>query len=184
GDFSDQPHKAVIQPSEVIEVAGEILDRISIRHYGYDPTMAPNGKSVLIITFKASYDYWKKLRGNRVGYNKEKKQVADQIIKELANRFPGIAEKIEAIDVATPVTYERYTANWKGAIEGWLVTPDTIGMAMADGMGKTLPGLKNFYMAGQWVEPGGGIPPAAISGKKVIEMICKQDGKPFKALKS
>ncbi|MBU0730969.1 MAG: NAD(P)-binding protein, partial [Proteobacteria bacterium] len=47
GDFSDQPHKAVIQPSEVIEVAGEILDRISIRHYGYDPTMAPNGKSVL-----------------------------------------------------------------------------------------------------------------------------------------
>jgi phytoene dehydrogenase-like protein len=42
-----------------------------------------------------------------------------------------------------------------------------------------LPGLSNFYMAGQWVNPGGGLPPAAMSGKKVIKEICKREEKKF-----
>jgi phytoene dehydrogenase-like protein len=46
-------------------------------------------------------------------------------------------------------------------------------------MDKTLPGLDNFYMIGQWVEPGGGLPPAATSARGVIERICKQDDKSF-----
>jgi phytoene dehydrogenase-like protein len=37
----------------------------------------------------------------------------------------------------------------------------------------TLPGLRNFYMAGQWLFPGGGIPPSVQSGKWVIQMINK-----------
>ena len=78
-------------------------------------------------------------------------------------------------DVATPITWERYTGNWRASFEGWLTTTKTFGMRM----GKTLPGLKNFYMAGQWVEPGGGVPSAAISGRNVIQIICKQDKKPF-----
>ncbi len=44
---------------------------------------------------------------------------------------------------------------------------------------KTLPGLNNFYMAGQWVEPGGGLPTAAMSAHNVIQMICKKDKKQF-----
>jgi phytoene dehydrogenase-like protein len=44
-------------------------------------------------------------------------------------------------------------------------------------MSKTLPGLKSFYMAGQWVEPGGGVPTAAKSGRETIQLICKQDKK-------
>jgi len=52
----------------------------------------------------------------------------------------------------------------------------TIKMTTGRGMSKTLPGLENFYMAGQWVEPGGGVPTAAMSGRNVIRQICKQDG--------
>jgi phytoene dehydrogenase-like protein len=48
-------------------------------------------------------------------------------------------------------------------------------------MDKTLPGLDSFYMVGQWVEPGGGVPTAAMSSRRVIGMICKRDGKEFKA---
>jgi phytoene dehydrogenase-like protein len=47
------------------------------------------------------------------------------------------------------------------------------------GMKKTLPGLENFYMAGQWVEPGGGMPTAALSGRNVIQIICNKDKKTF-----
>jgi phytoene dehydrogenase-like protein len=46
-------------------------------------------------------------------------------------------------------------------------------------MKKTLPGLDRFYMAGQWVEPGGGIPSAAFSARNVIQIICKRDRKQF-----
>jgi phytoene dehydrogenase-like protein len=44
---------------------------------------------------------------------------------------------------------------------------------------KTLPGLENFYMAGQWVEPGGGTLPALYSGGNVVQLLCHRDGKPF-----
>jgi phytoene dehydrogenase-like protein len=48
-------------------------------------------------------------------------------------------------------------------------------------MRKTLPGLRNFYMAGQWVEAGGGVPTAAMSGRSAIQLICAHDGQPFVA---
>jgi phytoene dehydrogenase-like protein len=53
--------------------------------------------------------------------------------------------------------------------------------SLLEGGDKTLPGLEDFYMAGQWVEPGGGLPPAATSGRNAIQMICKRDGQRFVA---
>jgi phytoene dehydrogenase-like protein len=35
-------------------------------------------------------------------------------------------------------------------------------------------------MCGQWVEPGGGLPTAVMSGKRVIKSLCKEDKKKFK----
>ena len=96
----------------------------------------------------------------------------------LERRLPGISGQVEVVDVSTPMTVERYTGNWQGSQEGWLVTTDTI-MMMGRGMDKTLPGLTNFYMAGQWVEPGGGVSAAALSGWRVIRMLCKKDRKKF-----
>jgi hypothetical protein len=29
-------------------------------------------------------------------------------------------------DVATPLTFERYTGNWKGPFEGWLITREEL----------------------------------------------------------
>jgi phytoene dehydrogenase-like protein len=44
---------------------------------------------------------------------------------------------------------------------------------------KTLPDRHNCYMVGQWVEPGGGLPPAATSGRGIAQILCKRDGKKF-----
>lgn len=46
-------------------------------------------------------------------------------------------------------------------------------------IGLALTGLDRFYMAGQWVEPGGGLPPAAMSGRDVIRRICQRNRRPF-----
>ncbi|MDH4162309.1 MAG: hypothetical protein OEW15_06410 [Nitrospirota bacterium] len=47
-------------------------------------------------------------------------------------------------------------------------------------MSKSLPGLDRFYMAGQWVEPGGGIQIVALSGRNVIQLICRDEKMKFK----
>jgi hypothetical protein len=50
-------------------------------------------------------------------------------------------------------------------------------------MRKTLPGLLNFYLAGHWVEPCGGLPAVARSGRNAIQIICKKEKKKFTTTK-
>jgi phytoene dehydrogenase-like protein len=102
------------------------------------------------------------------------------VIGLLGQRFPGIADQIEATDVATPATFERYTGNWQGSFEGWLITPEN-AYTMTRPMEQTVPGLKNFYMCGQWVEPGGGLPTSIMSARRLMKRICREDGKRFRS---
>ena len=178
-DLSGEPHTVIYPLEEPVTVAGEVRERLSVRHYCYDPTMAPSGKSVVVVTLLSNYGYWKHLLQEPGGYEGEKEQVADVVIAQLETRFPGITGQIEAVDVATPATYERYTGNWQGSYQGWMDTTETVGMMMRGGMSKTLPGLANFYMVGQWVYPGGGLPGAAMSGRSGVQIICKEDERPF-----
>ena len=113
-------------------------------------------------------------------YDTEQLQVADQLLDLIAQHHPGIREYVEVTDVATPVSFERYTGNWQGSTCGWLLTPQTMRL-MIQGLPKTLPGLRNFYLAGQWVEPGGSVTLAAASGRSAVQMICAADGRGFEA---
>jgi phytoene dehydrogenase-like protein len=178
-DLADQPSMVSFPLAEPVTIAGEEQKRMAMRHFCYDPTLAPPGKSVVVIIFGSNYDYWKELYQERERYDAEKQEIAIRVIGQLEKRFPGITSQVEVVDVATPMTYERYTGNWRGSMEGWLITTKTMRMTMGRGMDKTLPGLENFYMAGQWVEPGGGVPTAAQSARNVLQMICKRDKKPF-----
>jgi phytoene dehydrogenase-like protein len=115
------------------------------------------------------------LSRNRAQYDEEKKRIADRIIAILEHRFPGISDQIEVVDVATPVTFERYTGTWQGFFMGWKTAAGVPRIQKT----KTLPGLSNFYMAGMWVEPTGGLPSAAKSGRDVLQIICNEDRKKF-----
>ena len=179
-DLSAEPHSVMYTLDRPISVAGRTRDTLGVRHYCFDCSMAPAGKSVVVVMFESDYQYWRKLRdedGER--YDAEKQQVAEAVIDRLEARYPGLTGQIEVVDVATPLTTERYTGNWQGSIEGWLITTKTMGMMFGRGMRKMLPGLDRFYMAGQWVEPGGGVPTAASSGRKIIQSLCKRDRRPF-----
>lgn len=160
-----------------IMVAGKEEKTMTLRLYNFDPTLSPPGKNVAVVAYESSYDYWKNLRQDIDKYNAEKEKLADAIIAGLEERFPGVTGQIEMRDVATPVTWERYTGNWRGAYEGWMFSTENL----LSGMKKTLPGLENFYMAGQWVNPGGGMPTAVMSGSHTIQLICKKDGKKYLA---
>jgi len=175
-DFSDESHSIVLKLDKPIEFGGQIRDWLPFKHYGFDPSMAPSGKSVVTVPFLfASYEYWKQLSENRKDYKKEKQDLAEAVIDRLELRFPGIRKQVEVVDVATPVTYERYTGNWRGSYMGWKPMLSGLGKPMR----RTLPGLNNFYMAGQWVFPGGGVSTAISSGRHLIQVLCKKDKKRF-----
>ena len=125
----------------------------------------------------SKYGYWQRIYGRRL-YDTEQIQVCEIVTDFLEKLYPGIRQQIEVTDVATPLSYERYTGNWLGSTCGWLLTKETMLM-MIQSMDKTLPGLKNFYLAGQWVEPGGSVPLAAVSGRNAIQLICHQDERGF-----
>ncbi len=179
-DFSAEPQMTNFMLAEPVTIAGQLRQWMGVRHFSYDPSLAPAGKSSLVTILGSNYDYWQGMYQNRTRYEAEKAQIAATVISQLNKRYPGLAEQIEVVDVATPLTYERYTGNWRASMEGWMITTKTAGMMMGNAIPKTLPGLANFYMAGQWVEPGGGVPPAALSGRKVIHMICQKDRRAFR----
>jgi phytoene dehydrogenase-like protein len=163
---------------EPVEIAGKTIHRLPVHPYHHDPSMSPPGKNIMIVMLESDYDYWKTLAEDRPAYLAAKKEALQTIIHLLEQRFPGISAQVEMTDVATPMTFERYTGNWKGSFEGWLITPDNAGV-MIKPLKQTLPGLQNFYMCGQWVEPGGGLPTGISSGRRLVKAICKEDGKKF-----
>lgn len=158
-----------------IDIASKEQKTVNVRVYNFDPTLSPAGKNVVVVSWESDYEYWKKLRQEPERYKAEKDRIADDVINRLEQRFPGITAQVEMCDVATPVTWERYTGNWQGAYEGWQFSTSSFTASMK----KTLPGLDNFYMAGQWVNPGGGMPTAAMSGNHTIQFICHKDKKKF-----
>jgi phytoene dehydrogenase-like protein len=180
-DMVTEPHWVTHLLKEPVLVAGEERYEIGVKHYCFDRTLAPAGRSVIEIIVRSNYSYWQRIYGRRL-YDTEQAQVSGIILDHLENWLPGIKQDIEFVDEATPLSYERYTGNWLGSTCGWLMTKETMPM-LIKGIPKTLPGLGNFYLAGQWVEPGGSVPLAAASGRNVIQMLCAKDGKKFLAIK-
>jgi phytoene dehydrogenase-like protein len=176
-DFSSEPLRISLPLAEPLTIGGVVQSHLDLKHYCYDPTMAPPGKSVLVLWMGSDLEYWEQIAADPIRYEAVKRKTAQTIIAQLEKRFPGLTKQVEAVDVATPLTYERYAGLWRGSYEGWLPTSKTFGYAMRT----TLPGLQNFSMVGQWVCPGGGLPTVAQTGRAMIQTICEQDGSTFTA---
>ncbi|MEI6124866.1 MAG: NAD(P)/FAD-dependent oxidoreductase [Bacteroidota bacterium] len=145
----------------------------SIMNYSYDSTMAPVGKTSMVMRFESPWKLWENLEGD--DYKNEKKQIEKDAITYLETEYPGNSEFIEVIDVATPKTDVRYTGVKEGAYEGFMPSKEN----MMKALDMQLPKLSNFYMAGQWLFPGGGLPPSAQTGKWAVQLICKKEQQKF-----
>jgi len=156
---------------------GTELKQASFRIFNFDPTFAPAGKTAVTCFLPTrNYEYWVRLRASDpAGYRAEKHRVAEAVIDLLEKRIPGLRGAIEAIDVSTPATIIRYTGNWKGSMEGWLIKPGVSFRPMRN----TLPGLRRFMMVGQWVMPGGGLPSGPMTARPAVKAMCRQDGVAF-----
>ena len=175
-DLSEEPHRIIFEPEEPVTIAGREHRWITMIHHCFDKSMAPAGKSAVEVWFDTEYTYWEELVSDRKKYNAEKQRIAEYTIKQLEKRWPGFSSQVEVIDVPTPATYMRYTCNWKGSPDGWYLTLDNINDMEPL---RILPGLEGLQMVGQWTSPFTGTVIAALSGRQVIQLMCKKEGKKF-----
>ena len=201
-DYSDKSHCATYVLSEEMrkELPGMMHPSINVQvRNQYYPHIAPKGKSVLYISFFCDYKTWEEKMSGENGnqpvsstrhtkrrrtleYRTAKKRAGKLIVDFLANYYEDLVESIEFSDVGTPLTQERYTGNHHGTVLAWqpfLPSGEFVEHSVKKN-GPKVPGLENFYMAGHWTTTGGLIR-AASSGRHVIQYLCKDEAKPFKA---
>lgn len=155
------------------------IDMFRIHSYSHESSFAPPGHTVITVPLdqeKEDYLFWENLyKNDNAAYRREKERIAKDVQARLEKHFPQWQGKIQLLDAATPVTYTRYAGAYQGGWMAFMMTPK--GKLMMHN-GKVR-GLKNFYLAGQWLQPPGGLPTAAMYGKFAVQRICGELGREF-----
>jgi len=172
-DMSKLPRRLYFTPKQPVVVNGTEITRLKINHYGYDPAFFQNGKTLAeVFVHTSEYEYWRDLKASSPQTYKEvKEKIAEHVIAEVETIYPETQGKIKLLDVATPVTFQRYTGNFRGSYVPFCTMPDV----EYENHAGVITGVKNLYLAGQWVFPDGGLPMAAIGGKYAVQRICNQE---------
>lgn len=175
-DLSREPSALVMLLDEPVRLTEKEVDSLEMQIYGFDPSLAPPGKGVIKAEMITPFSYWE--CSSDAEYQSKKQETADQVISILERYFAGIREQIEVVDVVTLKTWERFM----GGTHGFANAPSkpfSMGTMLKPAR-NTLPGLKDFYLAGIWVTATGALFSNALSGRNVIKDICKRDGKKFR----
>lgn len=145
-----------------------------LRSFDFDPSSAPEGKSSIMAVLGAPLAYWKTLREtDRAGYNREKQRLADAVAAEIEKRYPGFTQEIEVTDVSTPVTYERLTNVYKASYEGFAPVRGMLTKRIQ----KSVPGLNNLVLCGQWTVAGAGMCTCVQDGKAAANTAARLVGR-------
>ena len=158
-----------------IKIAPWMGDRMTIKTYGYEPSFAPENKQILQVLLPLdvlAYDYWMKLYENKDEYNRKKNELAEILMKKIEDNYETYREKMNILDVWTPVTYKRYCNAYKGYNQSFVAGKNTDPKLYPS---PYVENLDNVILCGQWISPPGGAPGAAITGKFAIQRILKKD---------
>lgn len=168
-------HSTEYVGKETIQIGQTAVEGYQVMNRSmYDEALAPKGKTVLEIEFESPWDIWEGM--SDAEYVREKDAIKRRCMELLEEHYPDIADHVEVTNLATPRTTSRFTGVWKGAHEGFLPALGVVGSTLP----MELEGLKNFTMVGQWVRPGGGLPPSAQTGRWAVQKLAKKDKKRFK----
>ncbi len=120
-----------------------------------DSALAPEGKGVGAV---CCIDYLQEWEGmERNSYLKRKSAVADIFVDRCEKLIPGFRGALEYVEVATPMTVQRYTMNPAGAVYGFAQNPGKPSAYLS-----ALP--DNLHIASAWGKFGGGFSGAIYSG--------------------
>ncbi|MHB8135379.1 MAG: phytoene desaturase family protein [Anaerolineaceae bacterium] len=144
-----------------------------------DDSLAPANKTGLIISVLFDYDLTKSIE--RDGWYEDFKTYCETHIIETLNAsiYPGIAQKIIHQFSSTPLTLEKYSGNFMGAITGWALNnkPIPAESRIPKIMNAVKTPIPRIFQAGQWTYSPSGLPISFITGKIAADKVIKEIGK-------
>lgn len=138
-----------------------------------DYSLAPAGQTGLIVSTLLDYDLVAAVRQDG-WYDEFKKLCEEKIIGVLEKSiFKGIEKRVLKSLSSTPLSLERITGNYKGAITGWAFKGEE--MPSEDRFRKikrsVLTPVPGISQAGQWCFSPSGLPVAILTGKLAADEI-------------
>lgn len=125
-----------------------------------DPSLAPEGKHLLMLTTLLPYyaaESWKLAKPQFI-----------QTMLDISEQYiPGLKTHILFIEGGSPETMHRYTRNYQGAAYGWDVIPSQVGPTRIQNDSP----VNGLYFAGHWSSPGGGVYGVSVSGMKAAQKV-------------
>ena len=144
-----------------------------------DATLAPANKTGLIISVLFDYNLTRSIE--QAGwYEAFKSYCQSRMIETLnASIYPGISDAIVHQFSSTPLTLEKYSGNFEGAITGWALNNKPIPAEsripkIMNAVKTPIPGI---FQAGQWTYSPAGLPISLLTGKIAADQVIKQLGK-------
>jgi phytoene dehydrogenase-like protein len=141
-----------------------------------DPSMAPAGKTGLIVSVLFDYKLTKHIEEQ--GWYEEFKTLCETfILKNMdASIYPGIKDVVLQRFSSTPVTLAKLAGNTDGAIVGWAFSNDP--MPAESRLPKILNAIRTpipgILQAGQWTYSPAGLPISILTGKLAADQVIKE----------
>ena len=154
---------------------GKTHDSVLLKSFSSEPSYSPEGKNLLqtlLVQYEDDFDKWARLyEGNREAYKQEKEKIAQSVLAAIEEKYPQLKGKMTVVETVSPYSYYRFCGAYKGAYMSFILTPFAPKKTHKGRLRK----IKNVYLAGQWLQPPGGLPNAGATGRFVIQRICKKE---------
>ncbi|HEX2485994.1 MAG TPA: NAD(P)/FAD-dependent oxidoreductase [Myxococcota bacterium] len=124
-----------------------------------DPTLAPPGEQLFLLTTLAGYEPASRWRH-------DKDALCERLLALAEDVVPGLRAATSFCEAGTPRTLERYTRNAAGALYGFALSPEQVGPGRP---APTTP-LPGLLLAGHWTQPGGGVYGVLASGVEAARL--------------
>jgi len=136
-----------------------------------DPSCCPPGKSVVATMALATPELYERALGEGRHRGREYKALKERLLPQLIDKMEralgveDLEKHAEVLELATPVTIERFTENRGGAYVGWRYSADQVSAQIP----QQSP-VANLFLCGHWVEPGGGVSNVMSGGLNAAEL--------------
>ena len=178
GPVFAQPSYSEDEMIEAVDAKGSYPDPEKLRWSmmapsTVDPSLAPDGKTCMdIIVPGVPYNFMRRwgieqggIRGEK--YRSIKEKYAEIVVDAVARVFPDLISNVEAYDIATPITYERYTM----AIDGCWYDNAPVGKQAIPRRPGPKTSVRGLYLTGAKSALGGGIYPSMMSAVLTADTI-------------
>ena len=171
-DLSAYPRSMQMVLPRPFTMSGITYNTLIVNNYAKEGDYAPEGCTVLTCLLHGnSYDYWAAAKSDG-SYAAKKQETIALVIDRLSDRIPELKTAVEVTDMATPLTYERYCDTYQGSYMSHWEPFTRVPHAPI----RFAPGI---YFTGQRVNFSGGLPPAAVTGYRTAQTLCKDFGVEF-----